>query len=296
MGRIRSIKPELLRARELAEVPPATRWTLAGLLTLVDDFGYGADDARTIKADIYALDDVTTATVEGDLAALAKAGVICRYAAPDGTPLLHVLRFRDQDSGGRPSAPWGQKPQRPQPYSRFPACEKDHDDAQGALFGSWNGHPSPGAVHGMDGQASGAFRESLPPRDQGPGTRDHRPKTSSPAVALRAPTGALLEQEFAAFWAAYPRRTGKRNAVAAYVKARTRATPAVIVAGAQRYHDDPNRVDQYTKHPTTWLNGDCWGDAPLPRRGGRATQQETMQRGVAEVAAELAARRGAHGG
>jgi hypothetical protein len=40
------------------------------------------------------------------------------------------------------------------------------------------------------------------------------------------------------------------------------------MAGAERYRDDPNRTDEFTAHPTTWLNRDGWNDAPLPSRIG----------------------------
>ena len=40
----------------------------------------------------------------------------------------------------------------------------------------------------------------------------------------------------------------------------------LILAGAERYRDDPNRVDTFTAHPATWLNSGRWNDAPLPQR------------------------------
>ena len=41
---------------------------------------------------------------------------------------------------------------------------------------------------------------------------------------------------------------------------------AQILAGAIRYRDDPNRVDQFTKYAEGWLNADGWEDEPLPPR------------------------------
>jgi hypothetical protein len=40
----------------------------------------------------------------------------------------------------------------------------------------------------------------------------------------------------------------------------------VILGGAVRLRDDPNREQQFTPHPTTWLNRDGWEDEPLPPR------------------------------
>lgn len=69
-----------------------------------------------------------------------------------------------------------------------------------------------------------------------------------------------VEEVFAAFWVIWPRRVGKRTAEKAMVAALKRATAPDILNGAIRYRDDPNRDPAFTKHPTTWLNGDCWLD------------------------------------
>lgn len=71
---------------------------------------------------------------------------------------------------------------------------------------------------------------------------------------------------FAEFWATYPRKVGKPKAAVAFAKACSRADPASVIDGAERYAADPNRLDEFTAHPTTWLNRDGWNDAPLPER------------------------------
>lgn len=76
-----------------------------------------------------------------------------------------------------------------------------------------------------------------------------------------------VEAEFARFYAAYPRHTGRKGARSMYERALKHATPEVILAGAVRYAADPNRVDEFTKHPSTWLHQGCWDDDPLPSRG-----------------------------
>ena len=39
-------------------------------------------------------------------------------------------------------------------------------------------------------------------------------------------------------------------------------------AGAENYAADPNRVDQYTKLPASWLNAGAWENGALPERTG----------------------------
>ncbi len=64
-----------------------------------------------------------------------------------------------------------------------------------------------------------------------------------------------------------PRHTARSRAEQAWAKAVSFGNdPGKIIAGAKRYRDDPNREDEFTKHPSTWLNGACWDDDPLPAR------------------------------
>lgn len=80
-------------------------------------------------------------------------------------------------------------------------------------------------------------------------------------------TDAVLAAGFDRFWTAYPRGTAKgdaRKAWPAAVKAAGGIEP--IVAGAERYRDDPNRDDRYTAHAATWLRAERWADPPLPPR------------------------------
>jgi len=71
---------------------------------------------------------------------------------------------------------------------------------------------------------------------------------------------------FDVFWDIYPRKVGKREAEKAFARATTVASTEEIIAGVQKYASDPNRVDTFTAHPTTWLNQGRWSDAPLPPR------------------------------
>ena len=72
--------------------------------------------------------------------------------------------------------------------------------------------------------------------------------------------------KFDEFWVVYPRKVGKQDAQRAYTRALKIATFEEIFEGAKRYAFDPNRVDQFTAHPATWLNRGSWGDQPLPPR------------------------------
>ena len=82
-------------------------------------------------------------------------------------------------------------------------------------------------------------------------------------------------EAFDRFWSVYPRKAGKQDAQRSFERALKVATLDEILAGAQKYADDPNRVPQFTAHPSTWLNQGRWSDEPLPRRTA-----EDARRGV----------------
>ena len=82
-------------------------------------------------------------------------------------------------------------------------------------------------------------------------------------------------EAFDRFWSVYPRKAGKQDAQRSFERALKVATLNEILAGAQKYADDPNRVAQFTAHPSTWLNQGRWSDDPLPRRTA-----EDARRGV----------------
>jgi len=63
---------------------------------------------------------------------------------------------------------------------------------------------------------------------------------------------------FDEFWSVYPAKKAKGAARKAWITATKKATPEAIIAAAARYRDDPYRG--FTKHPATWLNGECWED------------------------------------
>jgi hypothetical protein len=76
-----------------------------------------------------------------------------------------------------------------------------------------------------------------------------------------------LYAHFDEFWNVYPRKVSKRAALKAFESALGRASHDEILAGAIRFGHDPNLPPaEFIPYPTTWLNGDRWGDALLPER------------------------------
>lgn len=76
--------------------------------------------------------------------------------------------------------------------------------------------------------------------------------------------------DFDEFWKIYPKKADKALAKRSFEKALKRTTLDIILAGAERYRDDPNRDPEYTKNPSTWLNADAWENEPLPAKTANA--------------------------
>ena len=80
--------------------------------------------------------------------------------------------------------------------------------------------------------------------------------------------------QFDSFWAVYPKKKDKPRARKEFGYAIRRVEFEVLLARAIVYRDDPNRDNQYTKDPSTWLHNDAWNNQPEPARGRKLTNAE----------------------
>ena len=93
---------------------------------------------------------------------------------------------------------------------------------------------------------------------------------------------------FEKFWLACPRRIGKEAARKAYEKARKTTSDSELLEGIRRYAATrAGQDEQYTVHPSTWLNQGRWADEPA---GGYA-QGQGQKREMTEDEKWEAARR-----
>lgn len=250
MARIRSIKPSFFRSEDVTALSYRARLTWIGLWLYADDEGRLRDDARFVKGDLWALEDeVSWQDVEADLQELAEHDRIVRYEV-GGRRFIQVQKWSDHQA-----IPKATKSKLPPPSSG--------DFLPSSPTGSGQEKPLPAA--------SGSAPALLPTGSgEGDGSRREEVGTSRSARARDTPLDRFEE-----FWAIYPRRADKPAAIKAWAKATQKADVDVILAGTHRYASDPNRVDQFTKHPGPWLNAEGWNDAPLPDRNGAATAVES---------------------
>jgi hypothetical protein len=89
------------------------------------------------------------------------------------------------------------------------------------------------------------------------------------------------DEAFERWWPHYPRKVAKGAALKAYRQARRKASEAELLSGVMRYaHERTDQDDKYTKHPATWLNAECWNDAPTASPARKPSYNDSIERGL----------------
>ena len=115
------------------------------------------------------------------------------------------------------------------------------------------------------------------PMTENPTTKNNNLKEEQSFKNSKRTTAQLLFDEF---WKEYPRKLDKAKATRAFASALTRASLEDILAGVIRYRNDPNRLDEFTKYPASWLNADSWENGPLPEdpRAKKRLEQQQQEK------------------
>ena len=107
-------------------------------------------------------------------------------------------------------------------------------------------------------------------------------KDSCPTVPVETvkPVKSLYPPDFETFWAVYPKKSGKGDAVAAWkgIKAPKPELPVILAAAAayKRIRDNANDPT-YTKLPATWIRSRCWEDDQTPNEP-KATKASALDK------------------
>ena len=273
--RIRSIRPEFWRSDDITALDRDDRLLFIGLWSYVDDNGVGLDKLADITADLFAGDlerdpPETFARVSRGLARLSEGLLITRYEVA-GRGYLHITNWHKHQRIDKPG-----KQRYPLPTS---------EDA---------------VIRETLARVSRDFREPSTPGEGEKGRRGEGEKeTCSPAPPSSETELAVVDSNdypdtFEEFWHEYPRKAGKRKALAAWKRAIRRVGNDTLIRGAIRYAQDPNRIDQYTKYAEGWLNADGWLDEPLPGRNQLATngasRADQKVQGWLDIGARLTSR------
>lgn len=95
MARIRTVKPEFWASEQVMECSPIARLLFIGLWNFCDDAGNHVDSEKTIKAEIFPGDDISSSDVRRMLDELSSNGLIAPYAS-NGKGFIHVTGWKHQ--------------------------------------------------------------------------------------------------------------------------------------------------------------------------------------------------------
>lgn len=92
--------------------------------------------------------------------------------------------------------------------------------------------------------------------------------------------GSSPTDEFETWWSEVPRKVSKGQARKAYRTARKAVGADVLISGIRRYAAEVKvrGSPEYTKHPATWLNGECWNDDPMETVNGAKPSENRQTR------------------
>lgn len=259
MARTRSIKPGFFDNEILGDLEPLTRLLFIGLWTIADREGRLEDKPRRIKKILLGYDDVDASEVDKMLQDLHNSEFILRYQVDD-TPYILINNFtkhqnphiREKDSEIPP-------PEAANMPSTIQApCENCAGTIQatpitGTLSPSTD-YLSPTTADEGDGegkQSGESLTVETAGTTAGKETREQSSKT-------------LIEKRFDEFWAAYPKKVGKKAALSSWKKLKPTAElhdKIMTAVGRARVTEQWLRENgRYIPNPTTWINQGRWDD------------------------------------
>src|SRR4051812_23685845 len=95
MARIRSIKPEFWTSEQVMECSMNARLLFLGMWNFADDLGRLPLSPKTLKAQIFPSDDISSEIILGMVGELSKNGLVLVYVV-DGREYLQITGWQHQ--------------------------------------------------------------------------------------------------------------------------------------------------------------------------------------------------------
>lgn len=293
MPRIRSIKPEFWDSPSTARADLAVRLVYIALWNWADDSGRGTANLKELEAFCFPNDDVAELPRKsrgasahsrgnsGDSAGrwrnfaeicgeVAEAYGIKFYRVHE-RPYYVIPNFKEHQSKDF------------RPKSKYPTEEEGYffDVTSGNVIGESGGESASSGASGdsRGNSAHSSGKTSLVTGEQGNrGTGENT--CSSDDEREREPANHY-PRTFEDWWSRYPKKIGKRKALAEWRRATKRIDKETLNAKTDMFaafHIHEGTDKQYIPNPTTWLNRDGWDDDLIPRRINQPQpQQSTAQ-------------------
>lgn len=103
------------------------------------------------------------------------------------------------------------------------------------------------------------------------------PSSLPPIKALDRPVDRFPE-----FWECQLRKLEKKECLAIWQKRKLDLLADVIIPAAKAYNASIEDV-KFCKHPSTWLNGECWNDEILPRQNAPPPQKSKALQAIEKL-------------
>ena len=241
MARIRTIKPDFWTDEEIVELDPLDRLLFIGLWNFCDDQGFIDYRPKKIKMQVLPADDVD---LPAAMERLRRASLVDAYDAPSGV-VAHIRNWSKHQRVNNPSKP------------RYIAA----DLQERASFAE----PSTGLL---------SPNYSWSPEGKG---REGKGRD----ICASADAERESDPEFDEWYALYPRKKGKGQAMKAYRAARKIASAETLLDAIKAQAPTLTaKGTEYCPYPSTWLNGRRWedeiekptGTAPVAPRQKRVNQ------------------------
>lgn len=225
MARIRTIKPEFWTSEQIAECSPNARLTFVGMWNFCDDYGVHPASCARLKMQIFPADAFTKSDVRGFIEELINNDLIQEYEV-DGETYWHVKQ-------------WDKHQRLDQKTGKYPRP----DGKIGEKIRRMNSEYSANEQRTFDAHS--------PPEKEKEKEKENK----------------TIAQKFAQFWEAYPLKKSKTKAEKIFAKINPddELLQAMIRAIGEQEQERQRLLEKNDfcpswKHPTTWLNGECWND------------------------------------
>lgn len=277
MPRMRTIKPEFWDSPSTSKADLAVRLTYIAMWNWADDSGRGTANLKELEAFCFPNDDVAELPRKsrgnsGDSAGrwrnfaeicgeVAEAYGIKFYRVHE-RPYYVIPNFKEHQSKDF------------RPKSKYPTEEEGYffDVTSGNVINDKGEEESSSGTSGgsRGNSAHEAGKKSLVIGEQGNRVIGEQGKNtcSSDDEREREPVNQY-PKTFEDWWARYPKKVGKRKALAEWRRATKRIDKNTLNEKTDmfaEFHANEGTDKQYIPNPTTWLNRDGWDDDLIPRR------------------------------
>lgn len=275
MARTRSIKPGFFDNEILGDLPPLTRLLFIGLWCIADREGRLEDKPRKIKKMLLGYDDVNADGVDNMLQALHDNGFIYRYKIEE-EEYIQVVNFTKhqnphiKEKGSEIPSPEGYQAPSDTVYgggnhqSTIQAPDLHGANTVQAPPITFNRLPSTGTLSPTTPDGEDGVGEKQENNQPGESLTVQTAGTAAGNETRQQPSKTLAERRFDEFWAAYPKKVGKKAAQASWnkIKPDTELHDKIMTAiGKARATEQWQRENgRFIPNPTTWLNQGRWDD------------------------------------